>query len=220
MIVGRKARPTWPCHSERSEESSASSPRASISSNWTLYFVQNDRPSFRYSRLIRLAGALVLAALGLAHDAFAQAQAFRRDLHKFVGRDVLDRALKRHLRCRREADADAFALGAEVRELLFAHGIDRDVLVAGILADDHALVNLLARANEELAALLAHHQRIGGGLAGLGGDEGAGDAGEDFAGVGAVFLEEMAEHSAAAGGVDDVDLHADEAAGGDGRLDH
>jgi hypothetical protein len=30
----------------------------------------------------------------------------------------------------------------------------------------------------------------------------------------------MGEHAATAGGVDDVDFHADEAARGDGRLDH
>jgi hypothetical protein len=37
------SRPT-PCHSERSEESSESSPGASILSNWILYFVQNGKP--------------------------------------------------------------------------------------------------------------------------------------------------------------------------------
>src|SRR5690606_18360605 len=134
--------------------------------------------------------------------------------------DVFERTLERHLDGGCETGGDAFALRAEVGELLFADGVDGDVLVAGIFADDHALVNLFAGTDEEFAALLAHEEGVGGGLAGLGGDERAGDAGEHFAGVGAVFLEQVAGDAAAAGGVDHVDFEADEAAGRDGRLDH
>jgi hypothetical protein len=36
-----------------------------------------------------------------------------------------------------------------------------DVLVAGVLADDHPLVDLLAGADEELAALLDHLEGVG-----------------------------------------------------------
>ena len=38
-------------------------------------------------------------------------------------------------------------------------GVDVEVLAAGVLADDHALVDLLARADEERAALLQAEQR-------------------------------------------------------------
>src|SRR6478609_4942917 len=167
-----------------------------------------------------LAGLRGLLAGAVGQDPLAQTQVLRRDLDQFVGGDVFDRALERELCGGREAGRDAFTLRAEVRELLFADGVDGDVLVAGILADDHAFIDLLARIDEELAALLAHHEGIAGGLAGLGRDERAGDAGEHFARVRAVFLEEMAEHAAATGGVDDVDFHADQAARGDGGLDH
>ena len=65
-----------------------------------------------------------------------------------------------------------------------------------------------------------HEEGVGGGLAGLGGADDAGHAGEDFAGVRAVLFEEMAGYATAGGGVDDVNFEADEAAGGDGCLDH
>src|SRR6478609_10523875 len=92
-----------------------------------------------------LAGLGGLLAGAVGQDPLAQTQALRRDLDELVGGDVLNRALERELRGGREAGRDTFTLRTEVRELLFADGVDGDVLVAGILADDHAFVHELAR---------------------------------------------------------------------------
>src|SRR5690606_15471862 len=48
----------------------------------------------------------------------------------------------------------------------------------------------------------------------------AGDARVDLAGPRTVFLEQVGHDAVAAGGVDQVDLHADEATRGDGGFDH
>src|SRR5882757_9593974 len=96
-----------------------------------------------------LAGLLGLLAFALVQRALAEAQVLRRDLHELVGGDVLDRALEGELGRRCEAGGDARALGTEIRELLRADGVAGDVLVARVLADDHALVNFLAGTDEE-----------------------------------------------------------------------
>ena len=44
--------------------------------------------------------------------------------------------------------------GAHVGELLLLHDVDVDVLLARVLADDHALVDPIARLDEHLAAIL------------------------------------------------------------------
>src|ERR1019366_9974585 len=162
----------------------------------------------------------LLAAAGRAQDTLAQAEALGGHLDELVRRDVLDRALERELGRWRQLDALALALGAEVRELLCPHGVDGDVLVPGVLAHDHPLVDLLAGADEELAALLDAVERVGGRHAGLGREDGAGEPREHLARVGPVLLEEMAHDAPPVGRVDDVDLEADQPARRDGGLDH
>ena len=76
-------------------------------------------------------------------------------------------------------------------------GIDGDVVFAGVFADDHAFVDLLARLDHEPAALLDHVQGVGGGFAGFHADERAVLAGGDLAAVGAVFVEEVAHDARA-----------------------
>ena len=53
--------------------------------------------------------------------------------------------------------------GAHVGQLLFAHGVDVEIVVARVLADDHAFVDLHAGADEEFAALLQAIEGVGGG---------------------------------------------------------
>src|SRR5262249_21272555 len=71
--------------------------------------------------------------------------------------------------------------GAHVGELLLAQAVHVQVVVAGVLADHHALVNLGSRAHEEFAALLQSPERVSGGDAGTVGDQRAGQAMRDLA---------------------------------------
>src|SRR3954467_13952205 len=103
-----------------------------------------------------LAGLRGFLARVVIQDALPETQALRRDFHELVRGDVFDRAFKRELRRRRETGGDTGTLRAEVGERLFADGVTGDVFVTRIFADDHAFVNLLAGAHEELAALLHH----------------------------------------------------------------
>ena len=52
------------------------------------------------------------------------------------------------------------ALRPHVRELLLLRRVDVHVVGAGVLADDHPLVDDLAGADEQLAPLLQRHQRV------------------------------------------------------------
>ena len=78
---------------------------------------------------------------------------------------------------------------------LALHGIDRDVVLARVFADDHAFVNLVARLDHQAAAFLHHVQRVGHRLAVFHADERAVLARGDFAAVRPVFVEQMAHHA-------------------------
>ena len=108
--------------------------------------------------------------------------------------------------------------GAHVGELLLLGDVDVHVLVARVLADDHALVDLLRRLDEERAALLQvdHGERRHG--AGAVGDERAVDAGLDRAGPRLVALGDRRRDAGAAGVGEEPRAEADEAARGDQEL--
>ena len=55
---------------------------------------------------------------------------------------------------RHQPDRYVGSRSAHVGQLLLAHNIDIEIGVFGVLADDHAFVNVNARADEECAALL------------------------------------------------------------------
>ena len=94
----------------------------------------------------------------------AQADRVGRDLDALVVADVLQRLVEREPVVRDELDLLVGARGADVGLLLLAHRVDVEVLGAGVLADHHALVDLLARADEQLAALLQLASARTGGL--------------------------------------------------------
>ena len=86
---------------------------------------------------------------------------------------------------------------------------------AGVLADDHPLVDLLAGADEEGAALLQAEQGEAGGLAAAVGDEGAGRPGAQLPGPGLPAVEDVVEDAGAAGLGEELGAEADQAAGRD-----
>jgi hypothetical protein len=69
------------------------------------------------------------------------------------------------------ASSVVLAGGAEVGQLLAAQRVDREVVVLGMDADDLAFVDLLARLDEQPAALLHRDLRVGRRWAGAIGDQ-------------------------------------------------
>ena len=132
-------------------------------------------------------------------DALAQAQVFRRDLKQLVVREKLKALLKAHLLGRDEAQRFVGAGGACVGQVLGAAHVDRHVVGLRAHADDHARVDLGARRDEHLAALLRVPNAVGHGLAGLKRDEGAGIAAGDVALINVVLLKYGGEDAFALG---------------------
>ena len=97
-----------------------------------------------------------------------------------------------------ELNAFAVALRTHVGQAFCLARVDRDIIFAGVFADDHADVNLVARLDHQTAAFLHHVERVGGGFAAFHADERAVFARGNFAAVRAVFVEEMAHHAHAA----------------------
>uniref|UniRef100_A0A0N4ZGX7 DUF2156 domain-containing protein n=1 Tax=Parastrongyloides trichosuri TaxID=131310 RepID=A0A0N4ZGX7_PARTI len=116
-------------------------------------------------------------------------------------------------------DADQLARGADVGQLLALHRVDVQVVGAAVLADDHALVGLLAGADEHGAALFQVPQRIGRGFPVGVGDQHALTAGVDGAFVGLVVAEHAVQHARAAGVGQELALIADQRARGRHQAD-
>ena len=133
-------------------------------------------------------------------DRLADAQVLGRDLKQLVVGEELEALLQAHLLGRDKAQRVVRAGSAHVRELLLLAHVDRDVLLLGGLTDDHTLVHVDARADEQHAALLRVEEAIGDRGAGLGRDERAGIAAGKLALVGCVGIKH-ARHDALALGV-------------------
>src|SRR6185369_14230507 len=98
--------------------------------------------------------------------ALAEAQRLGRDLEQLVLADPFQALLEVHAARGRELDALVRRRGAHVGQLLFLRDVDVEVVVAGVLPDDLALVDRLPGADEHRAARLQIVDRIAGGPAG------------------------------------------------------
>ena len=83
-----------------------------------------------------------------------------RHLDEFVGRDELQRGLERDGTWRGQPERLVVRVGPDVRQLLLLGRIDVHVARARVLADDHALVDLDAGADEQLRTLLEVEQAV------------------------------------------------------------
>src|SRR5215467_10888242 len=101
-----------------------------------------------------------LLPIALGEMPLAQADLLRRHFDELVVLDELERLLERHPDRRRELHVVVLARGADVRELLGAERVDREVVVLGVDSDELAFVDLVAFADEEAAALLQSDQRV------------------------------------------------------------
>ena len=105
-------------------------------------------------------------AVARVQDALAHTQVLRGDFQQLVIIDELEALFQRHRMDGNQAHC-VFGSGsvAHVGDVLLFADVDDKVIRAGVLTDDHALVNVLLRADEQRAAFLRVEQRIGGGNA-------------------------------------------------------
>src|SRR3954467_2368654 len=102
----------------------------------------------------RLRAARGLRALVGVQQPLPQPHGLRRDLDALVLAQPLQRLVERQPPGRHEALELVGRRGPDVRQVLLAHDVHVEVFGADVLADDHARVDLVARRDEELAALL------------------------------------------------------------------
>src|SRR3954452_6592184 len=128
---------------------------APLSTYYSLLATRHS-PSIRHSPLClrhflpRLFGALAVVGV---EEFFAQANRFGRDLDQLIVLDIGQRLFQRHPDRRRQAHRLVLGGGADIGELLALEDVDLEVVVAGVLADDHALVDLPARLDHHRAAV-------------------------------------------------------------------
>ena len=96
--------------------------------------------------------------------------------------------------------------------------VDIDVLAGSGVADDHALVDLLASADQKGAALLCIEQTVGDSLTGLKADQRAGGAVGDHAGPDVVAVEDLVQDALAVGIGQELVAVAEQAAAGHTEL--
>ena len=100
----------------------------------------------------------------------------RRHLDALVLAQELERLVERELPVGHEPHEHLGGRRADVGQVLLLRGVDVEVVGARVLAHDHALVDLLARTDEQRPALLQVHQRELGRRAAAVGDQRAGRA--------------------------------------------
>src|SRR5690606_70017 len=117
--------------------------------------------TFAFCKAARVLSPRLALALDRIEMTLAEPDVVRSDLDQFIISDVGDRLLEGETDRRRQHHCFVLPGGADVRELLALHRIDVEVVVAGMFADDHAAVDLLASADEEPAPILEVEDRIG-----------------------------------------------------------
>src|SRR6267142_165556 len=170
------------------------------------------RLGYRLLRFFR-----TLAVVGV-EEFLAQPDRLRCHLDQFVVLDIGQRLFQRHLDRRGQAHRFVLRSGADVGELLALEDVDLEIVVAGVLTDDHALVNLAAGLDHHRAAILQFEHRIGHGLALIVGDQDAVAAALDIALVRRIVVEQTVHDGGAAGVRQQFALIADQAAGR--RVEH
>src|SRR6185437_377201 len=167
------------------------------------------RGSLRHG-LFGLLGALALVGVEVL---LAQADRFRRHLDELVVLDIGERLFQRHLDRWRQAHRLILRRGADVGELLALEHVDLEIVVAGVLADDHAAIDLPARLDHHRAAVFQLEHGIGHRIALVVGDQHAVAAALDLALVGCIAVEQAVHDRGAAGVGEKLTLIADQAAG-------
>ncbi len=145
----------------------------------------------------------------------AQPHRVRRHLDTLVLAHELQRLVERQLARRHQPHQDVRGGGAHVGQVLLLHRVDVKVLLAGVFAHDHALVDLFAGLDEHRPALLQVEQRERRRLAAAVGHEAARRAQAHVARPRLPLLEDVVQQAGAAGVGEELGAEADQAAGGD-----
>src|SRR5690606_11822808 len=169
---------------------------------------------FRASTRLGLPPALFLLALVRVEQALAQADALGGHLHELVTFDVAERLFQAEEPGRGQANALVLAGGANVGELLGPQGIDLQVVLPSVLADDHALVKLVPRGDEDHAPVFQVPEGIGGSRPRGVGDEHTIAPPLDRALVGAIAVEEAMHDAGSASIGQEVAVIADQSSRG------
>src|SRR5262245_50699894 len=152
-----------------------------------------------------------LAFVGV-EPALAQADRLGRYLYQFVVLDVGKSPLERDAHRRGQDHVLVLARGADVGELLALDDVDDKVVVARVLAHDHALIHPSLRLDDHGAAVLQVEERIRGGLAHGVRDEHASLPPGDVALERSPAVEEAVHHGGAARVGQELALVTDETA--------
>src|SRR3984885_9425701 len=83
----------------------------------------------------------------------AQPDGFRRHFDQFIVLDIGERLFQRHADRRRQPDRLILGMGAGIGQLLALEHIDFEIVVARVLANDHAAIDLPARFDHHWAAV-------------------------------------------------------------------
>src|SRR5271157_3027148 len=161
------------------------------------------------------APALGALATLLGKDLFAQPDLAWGDLDELVGLDVLEGDLERQQPRGLEQDVLIGARRPHVGQLLFLAWIDDHVTAAGVLTDDHALVDVVSRLYEHGPALLQVVERKAHGLASGHADHHAIAAAGNLSLERPVVVEVVMHDGLALGGTHEATAQADQASSGD-----
>src|SRR3954452_7508079 len=167
----------------------------------------------------RLRAGALAGPLDTVQDHLADAHHIWRHLDALVDRAELEGLLEDQPARPGEALELVAGGGAYVRQLLLPRHVDVEVLGARVLPDDHPLVDVRARLDEERAAVGELQHRVAGDRAGPVGDQRAGVPAADLARPREVALEDGVGDPGAPGLGEEVGAEADEPAGGDHVLD-
>src|SRR6185312_6441990 len=152
-----------------------------------------------------------LAVIGV-EEFLAQPDRFRSHLDQFIILDIGERLFQRHLDRRRQAHRFVLRGGADVGELLALENVDLEVVVARVLADDHALVDLPAGLDHHRAAVFQLEHGVSHRLALVVRNQHAVATALDVALVGRIAMEQAVHDRGATGIGEQFALVADQAA--------
>ena len=154
----------------------------------------------------------------MVEDLLADAQVLGSDLQQLVLSQEFEAALEAQLADGDEAQSIVRAGSTGIGQVLGLADVDIDVLAGSGVADDHALVDLLAGAHQQSAALLRVEQAVGDGLAGLKADQRTGGAVGDHAGPDVIAVEDLVDDALAVGIGQELVAVAEQAAAGHTEL--